>query len=127
MIGKFTPSNKDWVQSPSESGHRWTRMNEPGGFRPFDPATLSRQSRWLSSGSFPPAPSPIRQLFSAAGSSPIGFAICEGCLRLDAAHRKSAEISNIPPDEHPDKRVYEIVGSLASTVEARLKQVFRSG
>jgi DNA-binding CsgD family transcriptional regulator len=82
-------------------------------------------SRWFRIGSS--TPFPTRELFDALGNSPIGIAICDRSLRFVAVNRRLAEINNIPPDEHPGRRVYEIVGGLGPTVVARLERVFETG
>ena len=102
-------------------------MNDVLGSSQSDPISSGYQFRWFSDGSLSSKSFPIRELFDALGNSPIGIAICNRRLRFVAVNRKLAEINNIPPDEHPGRCVHEIVGSLASTVKARLEQVFSTG
>jgi DNA-binding CsgD family transcriptional regulator len=101
-------------------------MREALGSGLLDSVTSSLQSRWCATGSFSSTSFPIRQLFDALGNSPIGIAICDRSLHFAAVNHKLAEINNIPPEEHPGRCVHEVVGSLASTVVARLEQVLRT-
>lgn len=70
---------------------------------------------------------PYREAFEAFGQSPVGIAICDKHLRFVRVNRRLAEMNNIPPNDHPGKFVCDIVGSLGSTVSARLTGVFRTG
>jgi DNA-binding CsgD family transcriptional regulator len=88
--------------------------------------TFSHQSLWFAPGSFPSTSFPVQQLFDALRNFPIGIAICDRRLYFSAVNAKLAEINNIPLEEHPGRPVQDFVGSLASTVAARLEQVFRA-
>jgi DNA-binding CsgD family transcriptional regulator/PAS domain-containing protein len=129
-------SEDDWKIRAMQKGTHLSAFRAPGqGWcnvkgtlrtRPLVSPTTSNESRWFACGSFLSASFPIGQLFDALGNSPIGIAICDKRLRFVAVNRKLAEINAIPPDEHPGRFVQEFVGTLASTVEARLQQVFRT-
>jgi DNA-binding CsgD family transcriptional regulator len=93
----------------------------------LDSANCPLRSPWFATGSFRPSRFPTQQLFDAFGNSPIGIAICDRRLCFNAINRRLAEINNIPPEAHPGRRVRELVGSLASTIEARLEEVLSSG
>jgi DNA-binding CsgD family transcriptional regulator len=92
-----------------------------------DSGTSAQSPQWFTQGLFPSVSLPAKQLLNALANSPIGIAICDRRLRFSAVNRRLAEINNIPPDEHPGRPVRCLIGDLASTVEARLRQVFSTG
>jgi DNA-binding CsgD family transcriptional regulator len=102
-------------------------MSEAPHSSELDTETSSSRCRWFALGLFSATSFPIRQLFEALGSSPIGIAICDRNLRFVAVNSRLAEINGIPPDAHPGRPVSEFVGDLTSTVESRLERVFGTG
>jgi formate hydrogenlyase transcriptional activator len=76
-------------------------------------------------------PDPLRdpeKLFAAYFNSPaVGVCILDSNLRYLAINRKLAEIHGMPADQNLGKTVREVLGSIASVVEAELQRVLSTG
>jgi DNA-binding CsgD family transcriptional regulator len=91
----------------------------------FSQSAVPKFQSWsIALGGSPSKPFPLRELFEAFGSSPIGIAVCDRRLRFVAVNRMLAEINKIPANEHTGRAVPDVVGSLGSTIGARLIRVF---
>jgi len=91
------------------------------------------QSRTAVAKNIPPAtnpdssPFPAEFLFLGMNTLNIGIAIIDRSLRFRAINHVLADMNNLPPEAHPGKPLYKILGPLLPKVQPALEQVFATG
>jgi DNA-binding CsgD family transcriptional regulator len=70
---------------------------------------------------------PQQSLAAILGSSAVGVGICDRQLRFQAVNQALAAMNGVPAQAHIDKKLHQILGSVAPRVGVAFEHVFKTG